>query len=127
MNNETNIAITPNQIAIDTPNNCGNSTIPTGAMYIPNDTINIKAQTTFSFVLIGKFAFSNSEYLMKKYFIAVALIGPRASMTFWGIEKCCINDVPPHRGTCTKNKCLESGIGLAGLVVLINHGILVVV
>ena len=66
-------------------------------------------------------------YLIKKYFIASLLKGPRASMTFWGMEKCCINEVPPQRGTWTKKRCDERGSdGFVG-VDWISHGMVMMV
>ena len=114
----TKIDIHPSQMARDTPSNEGRGT---SNLYNAIDANSNIPLTKFSLVLIGKFAFSNCVYLMKKYFIAYFRMKGRQSITFWGTLKCCIRLVPPHRGTCTKNSISERGTSFSG-VDLISHG-----
>ena len=90
------------------------------------DTQSRARQNAFSLVYVGKFASSSCAYRMKKYFMLSRGTSHRPAYTFSGTPKCCINDVPPQRGMCTKNRCLDSGRG--GLASspssdLINQGI----
>ena len=80
------------------------------------------SQAKFSLVSMGKFAFSSSPYLMKKYLMASPFMRPRSSTTLWGMEKCCMSDVPPQRGTWTKKRWPERGTSVVD-VDLMSHGI----
>jgi len=99
---------------------------PSSLQVMSADTQSRARQNAFSLVYVGKFASSSCAYRMKKYFILSLGTSQRPAYTFSGTPKCCINDVPPQRGICTKNRCLDSGRG--GLASspssdLINQGI----
>ena len=119
VNKDMKIARLPSQMANETPSNSGTAIL--SILYATIDTANKNEQTAFSRVLIGKLAFSNVRYLMKKYVSAIRRMKPRLSITFWGMEKCCIKEVPPHRGTWTKKRWPERGTSCVG-VDLMSHG-----